>query len=62
MEEVDSSLSAIFSHAINAAMAGFDQLSRVACRAIVARRRIAIRNEIDRSETERRSDEATSTW
>jgi len=42
--EVDDSVSAILHQAVNAAVAGFDQLARISCRAVVARRRIALSN------------------
>ena len=46
MEESDESesLQAVLGHAVNAAVASFDQLSRVACRAVAARRKIAVSN------------------
>ena len=44
IEGMDESLLAIVGHAVNASVAGFDQHSRVACRAVVARRKIAISN------------------
>lgn len=43
-EVQDDSLLALLGYAINATMCSFDQLARVSCRSVIARRRIALNN------------------